>query len=249
MPQQRRNAREAQKGEVPNVESGCIIMASGAASRFGSNKLLAALDGVPLIEHVIRATEGLFAQRVVVTRSADVAAVCRALGARAVLHDKPLRSDTVRLGMQALGCDGGAQQRTTASLAEPMASSTQTIGHDGTAHPVAQPSIGCDTVTFFQADQPLISANSIAALLSAADRDPQAIWRTNFAGTPGAPVLFPAWTFDELLRLPAGKGGGYVARAHQDRVHCIEVASTWELFDVDTPDDLRILQQHLNSCR
>ena len=185
-------------------------MASGAASRFGSNKLLAPLDGVPLIEHVIRATEGLFAKRVVATRSADVAALCRAAGVESVLHDKPLRSDTVRLGMQALSCD---------------------------------------TVTFFQADQPLISAKSVAALLRAAERDPQAIWRASFAGTPGAPVLFPTWAFDELLHLPAGKGGGYVARAHQDRVRCVEVASSWELFDVDTPDDLRLLQQHLDSCR
>ena len=43
------------------------------------------------------------------------------------------------------------------------------------------------------------------------------------------------------------KGGGVVAKAHKERVRTIEVSSKWELFDVDTPDDLRILQEHLAS--
>ena len=60
-------------------------------------------------------------------------------------------------------------------------------------------------------------------------------------------MLFPAWTFDELRSLPLGKGGGVVAKTHKERVRTVEVSSKWELFDVDTPDDLRILQEHLAS--
>ena len=105
----------------------------------------------------------------------------------------------------------------------------------------------CYTVMFVQGDQPLISANSLAELLRRAERCPECIWRASFEGTPGAPVLFPAWTFDELRSLPPGKGGGVVAKTHKERVRTVEVSSKWELFDVDTPNDLRILKEHLAS--
>lgn len=197
--------------ETPNAVHGCVIMASGLATRFGSNKLMANLDGAPLIAHAIRATDGLFAKRVAVTRHEDVAKLCRTLGVEAIMHDEPLRSDTVRLGMQAIG--------------------------------------GCDTVTFIQADQPLISANTLAALLHGAEAHPELIWRVSFQGTPGAPVLFPAWAFDELRALPPGKGGGFAAKAHAQHVRCVEAASEWELFDVDTVQDLEALQAHIKQRR
>ena len=108
---------------------------------------------------------------------------------------------------------------------------------------------GCDTVTFIQADQPLISANTLAALLRGAEAHPEFIWRVGFRGTQGAPVLFPAWAFDELRALPPGKGGGFVAKAHAQRVRCMEAASEWELFDVDTVQDLEVLQAHMKQCR
>lgn len=193
--------------ETPNAVHGCIIMASGLGTRFGSNKLMANLDGAPLIAHAISACDGLFARRVAVTRHEDVAKLCRSLGMQTILHDEPLRSDTVRLGMQVMD--------------------------------------GCDTVTFVQADQPLISANTLAALLRGAEAHPELIWRVGFQGAPGAPVLFPSWAFDELRALPPGKGGGFVAKAHAQCVRCAEAASEWELFDVDTVQDLEALQAHM----
>ena len=190
-----------------NMKHGCIVMASGTATRFGGNKLLAEAGGIPLVEHVVRTTDGLFAKRVVVTRSAEVAALARSLGAEAILHDEPLRNDAVRLGTEATR--------------------------------------SCDDVTFFQGDQPLIGAASVRRLLVAAEGGPGSIWRAAFRGEPGAPVLFPSWAYNELRALPAGKGGGFVARAHPERVRTVEVESKWELFDVDTAEDLRVLRVHL----
>ena len=82
---------------------GCVIMASGLGKRFGGNKLMADFRGRPMIQMALDATEGLFARRVVVTRHEDVAALCREQGIEVVLHDLPHRSDTVRLGLEALG--------------------------------------------------------------------------------------------------------------------------------------------------
>ena len=206
------------------LKHGCIVMASGVGARFGGNKLMAELCDALLVGHVVRATDDLFSRRVVVTRHADVAALCETLGARVILHDEPCRNDTVRLGMEAMD--------------------------------------GCDTVTFVQGDQPLIRPASIVALLRAAERDAAGrgvadvvgcdagryIWRTSFDGMPGAPVLFPSWAFGELRSLPRGKGGGFVAKTHAEYVRTIEVSSEWELFDVDTRDDLQQLQAHVTRC-
>ena len=83
--------------------TGCVIMASGQGKRFGSNKLMADFGGEPMICRVLKATQGIFDRRVVVTRYAEVAQICRERGIEVVLHDLPLRSDTVRLGLEALG--------------------------------------------------------------------------------------------------------------------------------------------------
>ena len=82
---------------------GCVIMASGLGKRFGSNKLMADFDGKPMILQALKASEALAARRVVVTRHEDVAALCRQQGVPVLLHDFPHRSDTVRLGLEALG--------------------------------------------------------------------------------------------------------------------------------------------------
>lgn len=81
---------------------GCVIMASGLGRRFGSNKLMADFRGAPMIQRALDATEGLFSQRVVVTRHEAVADLCREQGIAVVFHDLPHRSDTVRLGLEAM---------------------------------------------------------------------------------------------------------------------------------------------------
>ena len=82
---------------------GCVIMASGLGKRFGGNKLMADFLGRPMIHRALDATEGLFERRVVVTRHESVAALCRERNVEVLLHDLPHRSDTVRLGLEALG--------------------------------------------------------------------------------------------------------------------------------------------------
>ena len=81
---------------------GCVIMASGLGKRFGGNKLMADFHGEPMICRILEATEGIFAQRIVVTRSEEVAALCHERGIQVVLHTLPHRSDTVRLGLEAM---------------------------------------------------------------------------------------------------------------------------------------------------
>lgn len=273
-------------------------MASGVGARFGGNKLMAELCDVPLVGYVVRATDGLFSRRVVVTRHADVAALCETLGVQMILHDEPCRNDTVRLGMEAMdGCDtvtfvqgdqpfirpasivallraaerdaAGAARRDAAGrgvayvvgrgVADVVgcdavgAALADTVGR-GVAEDYAMEldavecdvdaAAGCDAAESDVAG----AAKHDAVGCNAAESGVARIWRTSFDGVPGAPVLFPSWAFDELRSLPRGKGGGFVAKAHAECVRTIDVSSEWELFDVDTRDDLEQLQTHVVRC-
>ena len=272
------------------LKHGCIVMASGVGARFGGNKLMAELCGAPLIGHVVRATDDLFSRRVVVTRHADVAALCETLGAQVILHDEPCRNDTVRLGMEAMdGCDtvtfvqGDQPLIRPASIAALLCAAERDAAgavrrdaarRDAAGRGVADV-VGCDAVGAALVDTAEDYAMELDAVecdvdaaagcdaaesdvagaakhdavgCNAAENGVARIWRTSFDGVPGAPVLFPSWAFDELRSLPRGKGGGFVAKAHAEYVRTIEVSSEWELFDVDTRDDLEQLQTHVARC-
>lgn len=265
-------------------------MASGVGARFGGNKLMAELCGAPLVGHVVRATDDLFSRRVVVTRHADVAALCETLGAQVILHDEPCRNDTVRLGMEAMdGCDtvtfvqgdqplirpasivallcaaerdaAGAARRDAAGRGVADVAGCDAVGaaladtaEGGVAedHATGLDAVKCDVDAAAGCDAAESdvagAAKHDAVGCNVAESGVARIWRTSFDGVPGAPVLFPSWAFDELRSLPRGKGGGFVAKMHAECVRTIEVSSEWELFDVDTRDDLERLQTHVARC-
>ena len=57
-------------------------------------------------------------------------------------------------------------------------------------------------------------------------------------------MLFPQKFFSELTALPTGEGGGYVIRNHPEEVSAVE-ADSYELVDVDTPEDLKTVEKYL----
>ncbi len=183
---------------------GCVIMASGLGKRFGSNKLMADFNGKPMILQALDASRSLMESRVVVTRHEDVAKLCREQGVHVVLHDFPHRSDTVRLGLEALG--------------------------------------EVDACMFLPGDQPLLRPETVNLLVSHWESDQQKIVRPFCENTPGSPVVFPKWTFEQLCNLPEGKGGGLVMKQHPESVAVVPISDPYELMDADTPETLELLQ-------
>ena len=100
-----------------------------------------------------------------------------------------------------------------------------------------------DRCMFCPGDQPLIQKDTIASLLLCSVNHPERMWRPCCDDAPGSPVLFPRWTFPELLSLPEGKGGGFVAKKYRDRLDILHVADPWELVDADTPETLELLKR------
>lgn len=190
------------------MKIGCVIMASGMARRFGSNKLLHDFLGEPIMIRILRTMKASgIDYPLVVTRHAEVVKICEAEGIPAILHDLPKRSDTVRLGMEYL------------------------LEH----HPEV------DGIMFAASDQPCLKPESVLKMLADFEADPNGIYRLSFGEEVGNPVLFPESTFEELLNLPEGKGGGVVVKHHPELVRLVEAGNAKELIDVDTPEILEQL--------
>lgn len=92
--------------ENKTLPVGCVIMASGLSTRFGSNKLLTPFGPgrEPLLQAAAFAATDtpLLASRVVVARSPEVERSAEKSAFPACSHALPGRNDTVRLGLEAL---------------------------------------------------------------------------------------------------------------------------------------------------
>lgn len=200
---------------------GCVIMASGLSRRFGTNKLLADFCGQPMLCRAFdaTATPGI-AARIVVTRSENVQALCRAHGVPVLLHSLPGRNDTVRLGLSAL-----LEQ-------QPELSGCMFLPGD-------QPLLRRETVEamterFCPTEWQKETEREIFRLGAVADNDP----------TPlvGSPVLFGSSFFPELLTLPENKGGNVLLKKYPAQVRAVCIADSAELLDADTPEVLQQLE-------
>ncbi len=200
---------------------GCVIMASGLSRRFGTNKLLADFCGQPMLCRAFdaTATPGI-AARIVVTRSEEVQALCRAHSVPVLLHSLPGRNDTVRLGLSAL-----LEQ-------QPELSGCMFLPGD-------QPLLRRETVEamterFCPTEWQKETEREIFRLGAVADNDP----------TPlvGSPVLFGSSFFSELLTLPENKGGNVLLKKYPAQVRTICIADSAELLDADIPEVLQQLE-------
>lgn len=194
-----------------------VLLAAGAAQRFGSPKQLAELDGQPLVRHALDhllRVPLLEAVVVVVGAHADqVAAVVEEGG-----------SDVVRV----VHCR---------DWAEGMAASLR-------AGVAAADVAGADAVLVHLADLPRVTPQVIAAVLDhACDDDGHLLGvpaRATYAGVDGHPVVLPRSSFPAVAALRGDAGAReMLAQPHTRR---IEVGHLADPTDVDTPEHLESLR-------
>lgn len=204
---------------------GCVIMASGLSRRFGSNKLLADFGGRPLLCRAFDATDTpQLTCRIVVTRSAEVEALCKAEGIPCLLHTLPGRNDTVRLGLEAL------------LTAQPDLAGCMFLPGD---QPLLRQESIEELVQAFASDARTQkeTEREIFRLAHRFKNDPNPL--------VGSPVLFSRGYFSELRALPEGKGGSVLLRKYPERIHNVFIGDRNELLDADTPEALAELKQFL----
>ena len=96
-----------------------------------------------------------------------------------------------------------------------------------------------DAALILLADQPLITIDHLSSLQEAWLASPASIVTTEFDGTSGPPVIFPASYLDALLTLQGDRGARSIIKDSEDTV--IKVAFEDAAIDIDTPEDLERL--------
>ena len=186
-----------------------IYLAAGLSTRYGSNKLLALVNGQPLYQHGLailadyRQNHPDQCQIIVVTRFPEIIASARAIGAQIVENDQPEAgiSHSIRLGLAAVGeSDSVCPDRRAA--------------------------------VFLVADQPWLKNETLAAFLDRARVTPSGILTVGHAGIPGNPVSFDQVYFPELMTLEGDHGGRVVCVRHADDTAWYDIAAR-EQIDID----------------
>lgn len=99
----------------------------------------------------------------------------------------------------------------------------------------------CSGVLLLLADQAAVTTDDLKRLAGTWRRRPQCIAAALYAGTAGAPAIFPRSTFTELAALRGDMGARTILRRSADRV--VRVPMPAAELDLDTPEDLLTLEQ------
>lgn len=98
----------------------------------------------------------------------------------------------------------------------------------------------CTGVMLILADQASVSADDLKRLAGTWRKQPQHIAAALYAGTLGAPAIFPRALFRELAELRGDAGARALLHRNPDRVVRVPMPSA--AIDIDTPEDLLALE-------
>jgi molybdenum cofactor cytidylyltransferase len=187
-----------------------LILAAGRSHRMGRPKALLPAG----------ASGPSFVQRVADTLRAggleDILVVGRP-------EDNALRAEVERLGANVrFVVNTHADEGQLSSLITGL----NVVDHPGTRAIVVMP-----------VDVPLVSSDSVAAILAAFMRTRAPIVRATHLGRHGHPVLFSHAIFAELRRADPAQGAKAVLRNHAAEIVDIDVPDPAVVEDVDSPED------------
>ena len=199
-----------------------IYMASGFSRRFGGNKLLAPLAGIPLYRHGFDQLQDA-ARRIsvslscscclyVVSQYDEILSWCRAHDAIAVKN---------------------------AAAGEGMAASVR-LG--------VETSAAVDAWAFFAADQPFLSGKTISDFVMQYAQSGCSIGCAVSGCRRGSPAIFSHVYKDELLALQGDKGGRAILEKYKDDLWSFTMPEG-ELCDIDTRDDWEAAERQLEKKR
>jgi len=177
----------------PRREVGVILLAAGAATRFGAAKLAMPFGRTTLLRRAALAALEVSECVIVVT-----GAHCETI--EPLVADLPVRlaynPDWV-LGM------------------------SQSIAHGLVRLCAVAPQVSCALIVL--ADQVHVGADELRQLLDAHKAAPEMIVAAEYCGEAGAPCLFPRPYFDKLMQLQGARGARTILRRHAHSVRALSM--------------------------
>jgi CTP:molybdopterin cytidylyltransferase MocA len=193
---------------VSEATTAGVVLAAGRGSRFGGNKLLADLDGRPLLQHVLDLAAEVELGPVVVVLGGEAARIEQSIawrGETRVRNPAPERglSSSLQLGLDEL----------------------ERIKPD------------CRRAAVLLGDQPRLAAEQLRILLDQPPDEAQPIIVPRYAdGRPGNPVLLERGAWPLAATLEGDRGMSQLFAGRPELIRMVDVSGTNP--DVDTRGDL-----------
>jgi len=220
---------------------GAVLLAAGAGSRLGGRpKALLELGGVPLVMRQLVALSGAGVDEVVVVlgHHADaIEATVKQFPITIVRNPECVDPRPSRTTASPRGVSRPPSERPGGGRADDGQASSVRIGLQALSPRL-------DAVIVALADQPLIDAQDIVALIGAFKKRGDAamvVPRVSVEGSeplPGNPVMFDAALRDEWLAGEADAACRKWRLAHPERVRWFDTDNRRYRVDIDTPEDL-----------
>lgn len=172
---------------------GVILLAAGAATRFGGPKLAMPFGTTSLLRRATSAALEVSANVIVVT-----GAHCEAI--EPLVADLPV---------------------TLAYNPDWVLGMSQSIAHGLVRLCAVAPDVTCALVML--ADQVRVGADELRQLLAAHDAVPDMIVAASYSGESGAPCVFPRPYFDKLMHLQGARGARTILRRHAHSVRALSM--------------------------
>ena len=197
-------SNKAAQMQSKRVKLAFIMLAAGNSRRFGSNKLVYEVDGVPMYQRTLRqlqkAAEKIPDSRIILVTQpqySEIIDVVKGTGAEVLFNPQPERG---------------------------IASSMQ-IGLESAKD--------ADACMFTVADQPWLTAETIIALYDAFQSENKGMACTRHGEKTGNPCVFSKKYYKELMEITGDRGGKQVIKRHPEDVVYSKISDERELQDVD----------------
>lgn len=188
------------------VKLALIMLAAGNSRRFGSNKLMYEVDGVPMYQRTLRllqkAAERIPDSRIVVVTQpqySEIIDVVKETGAEVLFNPKPERgiASSMQIGLE--------------------------IAKDA------------DACLFTVSDQPWLTAETIIALYDAFQSENKGMACTVWGEKTGNPCIFSKKYYRKLMKITGDKGGKQIIKRYPEDVTYLKISDEREQQDVDVP--------------
>ena len=188
------------------VNLALIMLAAGNSRRFGSNKLMYEVDGVPMYQRTLRllqkAAERIPDSRIVVVTQpqySEIIDVVKETGAEVLFNPKPERgiASSMQIGLE--------------------------IAKDA------------DACLFTVSDQPWLTAETIIALYDAFQSENKGMACTVWGEKTGNPCIFSKKYYRKLMEITGDKGGKQIIKRYPEDVTYLKISDEREQQDVDVP--------------
>lgn len=210
-----------------------IMLAAGNSRRFGANKLLYEIDGIPMYRHVLEQLDDTKKKiENIYSEYSDIVQLNN-------LYRNNITAKIICNIIVITQYDAIAEAVKTKEIQvlynphpEDGISSSVKIGLNA--------SLDAEAVLFTVADQPWLTSETICELIHVFLNTSKGIACVSCQGKMGNPCIFDRKYYNELLSLEGDKGGKKVIMKHLDDTQVYEIEEGRELEDIDYYESIAV---------